>query len=266
MLSRVGFGRRRISSSNRWRADTHASRDGVAERNLAAGSARPESGIQRIKSRGAFTEQLPNLAAGTQQILIARYLPQGEDQRGEIVVTGKRGDQTVRFSAPISLLDAEAGNSFIPRLWARSHLDHLLSQGSSQLIADQIIALSEEFHIITPYTSLLVLESDADRERFGVKRRFEMRDGERFFAEGRSNADFELLQQQMKRAGDWRLALRRRILSQLTELGRDTQVLCRCNTIGTIRCRCQARPARPIRSAASQALVAVALAGVVVDA
>ena len=45
-------------------------------------------------------------------------------------------------------------------------------------------ALSEEFHIITPYTSLLVLESDADRERFKVKKRMLIRDGERFFAAG----------------------------------------------------------------------------------
>ena len=97
----------------------------------------------------------------------------------------------------------------------------MLAQGQSTAIRDDIIALSEEFHIITPYTSLLVLETDADRERFGVKRRYEMRDGERFFAEGRDNANYELLQQQMKRAGDWRLGLRRQVLRRLMNLGRD---------------------------------------------
>ena len=61
-------------------------------------------------------------------------------------------------------------------------------------IRDEIISLSERFHIITPFTSLLVLETDADRERFGVKRHFEMRDGERFFAEGHDNANFDLRQ------------------------------------------------------------------------
>ena len=76
------------------------------------------------------------------------------------------------------------GNSFIPRLWARMYLDTLLEQGGSPAVKDEIIALSEEYHIITPYTSLLVLETDADRERFGVKRRFQMRDGEKFFAAG----------------------------------------------------------------------------------
>ncbi|HET6425467.1 MAG TPA: hypothetical protein VFG20_17395, partial [Planctomycetaceae bacterium] len=174
-----------------------------------------------VKIAAVDPERLPNLPAGTQQILTARYLPQGTDQHGEIIVTGKRGKDTVRFAAKIDFRDAEAGNSFIPRLWARSHLDHLLNQGSSPMIRDEIIALSEQFHIITPYTSLLVLETDADRERFGVKRRYEMRDGERFFAEGRDAAQFELLQAQMKRAGDWRQGLRRQALLSLRNWGRD---------------------------------------------
>jgi Flp pilus assembly protein TadD len=177
-----------------------------------------------LKVAGMYPERLPNLAAGTQQILVGRYLPQGADQQGEVIVTGLKGKEKVRYVAKIALKDAEEGNSFIPRLWARSHLDHLLSQGQSQATRDEIIGLSEEFHIITPYTSLLVLETDADRERFGVKRRYEMRDGERFFAEGKANANYELLQQQMKRASDWRLSLRRQTLRQLAQLGRNPQV------------------------------------------
>mgnify|MGYP006896063358 CR=1 FL=1 len=56
------------------------------------------------------------------------------------------------------------------------------------------------------------LESDADRERFKVKKRFQMRDGERFFADGRERANYELLQQQMRLPGNWRLNLRRTML------------------------------------------------------
>ncbi len=174
-----------------------------------------------LKVAAVYPSRLPNVAAGTQQILVGRYLPEGKDQQGEIVVTGRRGAEKVRYAAKVNLKDAEDGNSFIPRLWARAHLDQLLAQGHSTAIHDDIIALSEEFHIITPYTSLLVLETDADRERFGVKRRYEMRDGERFFAESRDNANYELLQQQMKRAGDWRLGLRRQVLRSLMTLGRD---------------------------------------------
>ena len=175
-----------------------------------------------VQVAAVYPERLPNIAAGTQQVLVGRYLPEGGDaQQGEVIVTGTQDGKPVKFVARIEFAEAEQGNSFIPRLWARGHLGSLLLQGSNQQIQDEIIALSEEFHIITPYTSLLVLESDEDRERFGVKRRFEMRDGEEFFAKGRDDANYELRQRQMRRAGTWRLGLRSQILSQLVRLGRS---------------------------------------------
>jgi predicted Zn-dependent protease len=171
-----------------------------------------------------FPEVLSNIASGTQQIILGRYLPQGKDQVGEVIVSGKQAGKPVRFGTHVSLQDAEHGNSFIPRLWARMYLDHLLEQGNSEVIRDEIIALSEEYQIITPYTSFLVLQTDADRERFKVKRGFRMRDGEKFFVEGRDKATFDLKQKQMKQAGDWRVALRRSILRQLSSLGRNPRV------------------------------------------
>ncbi len=173
-----------------------------------------------FKAARVYPESLANVPAGTQQILLGRYLPDGKDQAGEVVVTGMQGDKPVRFTARASFKDAELGNAFIPRLWARMHLDSLLEQGASSAVKDEIIGLSEEFQIITPYTSLLVLETDADRERFKMKRRFLMRDGERFFADGRDNAVFDLAQKQRKAAADWRTALRRAVLADLAKLGR----------------------------------------------
>ena len=34
-----------------------------------------------------YPDKLPNLPAGSQQILIGRYLPAGSDQQGEVTVT-----------------------------------------------------------------------------------------------------------------------------------------------------------------------------------
>ncbi|MDZ4688145.1 MAG: hypothetical protein SH850_23980, partial [Planctomycetaceae bacterium] len=177
-----------------------------------------------VQVAAVYPERLPNLPAGMQQILVGRYLPTGSDQQGEVIITGRRGSEAVRYVAKIQFRDAEEGNSFIPRLWARSHLDQLQQQGSSAFLRDEIIRLSEDFHIITPYTSLLVLETDADRERFGVRKRYEMRDGERFFADGKASLRYDLAQQQMRQAEQWRLALRQRILADWARLGRDPQV------------------------------------------
>ena len=215
----------------------------VVARELLSEMARPalkdvKVNFSGIRTARVYPAELPNVAAGSQQIVMGRYLPfasagplAGEGQgvralvqEGEVVVTGTFDGKPVRWTSKVSLKDAEEGNSFIPRLWARMHLDDLLSQGSSQGVQDEVVALSEEYHIMTPYTSFLVLESDADRERFKVKRPFQMRDGQKFFAEGRDNANYELVQQQMKRAGSWRLGLRRSVLAQLSGLGRNPNI------------------------------------------
>ncbi len=152
-----------------------------------------------------YPAEVPNLAAGRQLVLLGRYLPDSGWDNLMVRVVGLPGDNE--------------GNSFIPRLWARRYLDALLEQGGAPGIKDEVIALSEEYRIMTPHTSFLVLESDADRERFGVKRRFRMRDGEKFFAKGRAEADYELLRRHMVKAADWRIELRRTMLWQIRDLG-----------------------------------------------
>src|SRR6185436_3646927 len=107
----------------------------------------------------------------------------GAAQRGTVVVTGTLNGKPVRYTAELVLAGGDEGNSFVPRLWARRHIDALLDQGRGPAIQEQVVACSEEFSIMTPFTSFLVLESDADRERYGVQRRVKMRDGEQFFAD-----------------------------------------------------------------------------------
>ncbi len=73
--------------------------------------------FQGLNTARVYPERLPNLAAGSQHILLGRYLPVGRNQTGEVVVTGTRAGKPVRFSTKVALADAEKGNSFIPRLW-----------------------------------------------------------------------------------------------------------------------------------------------------
>jgi predicted Zn-dependent protease len=237
-----------------------------AAKDLLAEIARPslrniQLDFQGLRTARVYPRTLPNVPTGQQQIVLGRYLPEGNEepgspQQGEVIVTGTLDGKLVTYRAAIDLSGARgqgAGGrgrgtedggqsatdsnvqrstsdvrpstspdvSFIPRLWARMHLDELLAQGTSQEIQDEIINLSEEFHIITPYTSLLVLETDADRERFKVKRRFQMSDGERFFADARDTAQYQLVQQQMLQARLWRAGLRQQVLAQLAGWGRD---------------------------------------------
>lgn len=174
-----------------------------------------------LRTARVYPERLPNLPAGAQQIALGRYLPGGEDQRGRVVVTGTLEGKPLHYSADVVLRADDAGNSFLPRLWARRHLDALLARGTDQAVREEIVAFSIEYGILTPYTSLLVLESDEDRQRFGVDRRVKMRDGEAFFAQARDRAQLEILRQQVQAARAWRMALREQMLAEIRGLGRD---------------------------------------------
>ena len=92
------------------------------------------------------------------------------------------GDKPVRFTSKVSLARCGARQLVHPAVVGADAPRQVARAGHGRRRQQEIIALSEEYQIITPYTSLLVLESDADRERFAVKRRFQMRDGEKFFA------------------------------------------------------------------------------------
>ncbi len=171
-----------------------------------------------ITTAKVYPEILPNVQQGTGLVLTGRYLP-GKAQTGTVSISGLRGNTPISYQAKITLPEGDAGNSFIPRLWARQHIESLLESGGSAN-REEIIARSEEFHLITPYTSMLVLENDAMRERFAVKKRFNMRDGERFFADGRTQSELLLRQKQMKLAADWRVNMQRTTLAQLRLLGK----------------------------------------------
>jgi len=167
-------------------------------------------------------QELPSLAAGEQQVVVGRYDARTA-HRGTVRVTSRNA---APLELPIVLDDLGEDASFLPRLWARHHLDSLLAQPATKEIRERAIALSEEFQIVTPWTSFLVLESEADRQRFQVEKRTRMRDGEEYFAKGRADAAFELTKAQMQKAQQWNVGLRRELLASLARLDRDlTEVL-----------------------------------------
>ncbi len=82
-------------------------------------------------------------------------------------------------------------------------------------------ASAQSYGILTPYTSFLVLESDEDRERYGVARTVQMRDGEAFFAAGHDKVALEMLREHTRKARAWRQGLRRKMQKEIAGLGRD---------------------------------------------
>ena len=164
---------------------------------------------------------LPNIAVGRERIVVGRYQPKSEVQSGRVVVEARLGGKPVRYERACSFGPGDPVCSWLPRLWVQRHIEKLIADGLSPQSRADVIALSAEFQVMTPLTSFLVLESDADRERYGVTRRIKMRDGETFFAQARDQARADRTRTALADAAQWRVALRQSALREIAELGRS---------------------------------------------
>ncbi|MBM4033878.1 MAG: hypothetical protein FJ291_19165 [Planctomycetes bacterium] len=72
------------------------------------------------------------------------------------------------FERRYPLAGASSDGEFIPRLWAKRHIDELLKGGEKH--KPEIVALSKQYYVMTPYTSLIVLENDAMYSQYNVER------------------------------------------------------------------------------------------------
>ena len=113
--------------------------------------------------------ELPDLFFGGQLVLVGRY--NGEGKVG-VTLTGEAGGKPQQFTLESSLPAVATDADFLPRLWASRKIGYLMDEirameaGPRQKESiDEVIALSREFGILTPYTALFVPEPGA--ERFG---------------------------------------------------------------------------------------------------
>ncbi len=200
-------------------ADPAAAALGLLQEAAGPGLRNVRVQIEGVATAAVYPDVLPNLPLGRQQVVLGRFQPGGEGS-ARVTVRGVLDGAPASYEAELALRPAE-GNPFLPRLWARARVEALLAAGGGGLARDEIIALGERFRLVTPFTSLLVLESDADREEFGVQRRVAADDGERLFAAARDAAATEKLRAAMAAAGSWRRGLRLAALREIRGLGKD---------------------------------------------
>lgn len=116
----------------------------------------------------------------------SRVLLFGKIRRGSgpatLTVKGREGDEEIRsyVRVPAKSLESKSENDFIPTLWARKKVAHLLEQirveGEDPAIVETVRTLGTRFGIVTPYTSFLVKEPgdvvmEASAGLGGVRRR-----------------------------------------------------------------------------------------------
>jgi len=113
--------------------------------------------------------RLDPIRAGGETFVLAR-MGAGSDVSGTIRLRGRVGGERFEQSYPVSIAaTSNAGNAFVPRLFAAAKIAELERVGSESQ-KPTIIELSKRFNVASRFTSLLVLESEAMFKAFGLDR------------------------------------------------------------------------------------------------
>jgi Ca-activated chloride channel homolog len=127
--------------------------------------------IQGVDSYEIEPATIPNLYHGTPVRIFGRYSGSGE-ARVEIRanIEGVELKESVRLVFP----SEDTANPEINRMWALRRVEGILNRadaaGSRESVAGEIVRLGETYSIVTEYTSFLVLENDAEYQRWKIAR------------------------------------------------------------------------------------------------
>lgn len=98
------------------------------------------------------------LIAGQQLNVYGRY---STAITTDIIFSAQTGGQSVHYGSTFTFPVTNGNNRVLPQLWASSKIDALLDtiklKGETSSRVKQVTALGLRYHIVTPYTSLLVL-------------------------------------------------------------------------------------------------------------
>jgi Ca-activated chloride channel family protein len=113
---------------------------------------------------------LPNLYHGAPVRLYARYRKPG---KAVLRVEADLMGQPLRRSFPIELPAEDDENPQIERMWAFRRVQRLLDDGrrAGTVDAAEVVRLCEAYSIASEYASFIVLESDAEYQRWKIERR-----------------------------------------------------------------------------------------------
>ena len=123
-----------------------------------------------------YPKQVHDLFAGQQLVMVGRYRTAG---RAKVVISGKIGESQQRFDFPADFVAHSPDQSFafVEKLWAVRRIGEIIDDldlnGKNDELIRELVSLSTEHGVLTPYTSFLADDQEdtdlADRES-GVRR------------------------------------------------------------------------------------------------
>jgi hypothetical protein len=123
--------------------------------------------IQVSAAGRPFLTFASQLAQGEELAAVARFGPDDKGLPESVTVTGTLDGKSFEQVLPVKDVAPNAG--YRPRTWAKLEIERLLAEDAAKH-KDQIVALSKAMYVMTPYTSLLVLESEEMYVQYKVDR------------------------------------------------------------------------------------------------
>jgi Ca-activated chloride channel homolog len=115
-----------------------------------------------VRIHELYPVTIPDLFAGEELVLLARYEAGRRDVTGDLVLTGTRAGRTERFQVQATFPAEAVGDAWLPRLWASRKLGHLSRQvrleGETGSLVEEIRTLALRYGLVSEYTSYLVVE------------------------------------------------------------------------------------------------------------
>jgi Ca-activated chloride channel family protein len=115
---------------------------------------------------------LPNLYFGAPVRVYGRYRGGGT---ADVTLRGSINGVELKQTVPLEFPKVDKNNPEINRMWALRCVNRLLKEadrkGDRSLVTQEIVQLGEDFSIATEYTSFLVLENDAEYQRWKIARK-----------------------------------------------------------------------------------------------
>ena len=135
---------------------------------------------------------LPSLYHGAPLRVYGRYKNGGV---GEVKIRGSVNVMEFKKSAPLEFPKQDESNPELERMWAWHRIDALLKEadrgGTRNDVVPEIVRLGEAYSIATEYTSFLVLENDAEFQRWKIARNNVLRSDRDRRAQEVVRAEFE---------------------------------------------------------------------------
>ena len=111
---------------------------------------------------------LPDLFKGDQLVIFGRYKTKKKetDRNIRFELDGNIAGKKVKLKFETKI-EKKSKNSFIPKLWATRRVGYLLEEirlhGENKELKDEVVSLSRNWGIVTPYTSYLIIEDEESR-------------------------------------------------------------------------------------------------------